>query len=66
MDFDIKVSKNLLELAELFGNEHPLYIVGGYVRNALLGQYNTDIDLASDLTPDEVRQCVAPFGYKVL
>ena len=66
MDFDIKVSKNLLELAKLFGSEHSLYIVGGYVRNALLGQYNTDIDLASDLTPDEVRQCVAPFGYKVL
>ena len=52
------ITPNLLKLARLFKKKGELYIVGGYVRNALLGIYETDIDLASKLTNDEVKEVV--------
>ena len=33
------ITPNLLKLARLFKKKGELYIVGGYVRNALLGIY---------------------------
>ncbi|MCK9574436.1 MAG: hypothetical protein WCX32_01025 [Clostridia bacterium] len=52
---NIIVPKELKILSSLFAlNGTPLYIVGGYVRNAVLGIYKTDIDTAADSTPEEV------------
>lgn len=49
----IEIPQKLKRLNELIP---PLYVVGGYVRNALLGICDTDIDLAGAFTPDEVEE----------
>lgn len=66
MNVNVYVPRDLQNLAEIFGEEHRLYIVGGYVRNAFLGACDTDIDIASDLSPDDVKSLVTPYGYKVV
>ena len=48
----IQVSENLMKLAKKLKNKAELFIVGGYVRNSLLGFTATDIDLCSKLTPE--------------
>ena len=54
----IKVSEELTELAKLFNkNGENLYIVGGFVRDAILGLKSTqknDIDLCSACRPDKL------------
>ena len=49
MPEELKILSSLFAL-----NGTPLYIVGGYVRNAVLGIYNTDIDTAASCTAEEV------------
>lgn len=45
----------------------PLYVVGGYVRNALLGAVSgTDIDLAAPYTPDEVTEMLQNSGFSAV
>lgn len=61
----IRVSNKLNNLAKLFGRETPIYIVGGYVRDCLLGVYNTDIDLSGALTPDEVAFRLEGTPYRI-
>ncbi len=49
------IPEELKEIAKLFPEQAPLYVVGGFVRDAI--QYNTasqDIDVASALTPPEL------------
>ena len=50
----ITVSENLVALAKKLKKYAPLYIVGGYVRNSLLGITPSDVDLASKLTPERL------------
>jgi poly(A) polymerase/tRNA nucleotidyltransferase (CCA-adding enzyme) len=47
--------KPVFEFARVF-NQHnaQLYVVGGAVRNALLGQKPSDFDFTTDATPDQV------------
>lgn len=52
----IEVPEHLIELANILKCKAPLYIVGGYVRNSLLGVFSNDIDLASSVTPNELKQ----------
>lgn len=61
----IKVSDNLRELASLFEKNGKLFIVGGYVRNALIGVNATDIDLASKLPPEKIVQILKDTKFKV-
>ena len=53
-----KLWKNDLELTQvvtaLEGDGRQIYLVGGCVRNAILGKEIRDIDLATELLPDEV------------
>ena len=53
-----KLWKNDLELTQvvtaLEGDGRQVYLVGGCVRNAILGKEIRDIDLATELLPDEV------------
>jgi tRNA nucleotidyltransferase/poly(A) polymerase len=52
---NIKYPKYLDELSRIFAdNGHTLYIVGGYVRDALLGYLSDDIDICSDALPEKV------------
>ena len=41
---------------------HDLHLVGGTVRDALLGRADSDLDLATDARPERVLELVAPFG----
>lgn len=59
------ITPNLMKLARLFKKKGDLYIVGGYVRNSLLGIYETDIDLASRLTNDEIKEILFGTKYEV-
>ncbi len=56
----IKHPKYLDELSEIFSqNGHTLYIVGGFVRDALMGRISDDIDICSDMHPDNVFKMLA-------
>lgn len=50
----MNIPKSLTELAKILSPLAPLYIVGGAVRDFLLGREYTDIDICSSATPDEV------------
>ena len=54
IDKKLPVSKEIRELSELFKqNGKRLYIVGGCVRDHLMGRDPDDIYLATDSLPDE-------------
>lgn len=46
------------ELARLFSEERPLYLVGGAVRDALLGRIPQDFDFTTAAEPAEVKAIV--------
>lgn len=49
--------KNYLELNLLFEkNNHSLFLVGGTVRDYLLGLPLTDMDVVTEATPDEIKE----------
>jgi tRNA nucleotidyltransferase (CCA-adding enzyme) len=54
----------LLQLASVF--PATLYAVGGAVRDSLLGFAPKDVDLASDMLPEEVARCLKNTGFVVL
>jgi poly(A) polymerase len=41
---------------------HKLHLVGGTVRDALMGRDDADLDFTTDARPDEVLRIVAPLG----
>ncbi len=51
------IDDNLTELAQIFDkNGFKLYIVGGFVRNALMGFCETDIDICSSAKVEDVER----------
>lgn len=51
----LELDSSLIKLAELFkSNGYTLYIVGGYVRDKLLGVENKDIDITSNMPYEDV------------
>lgn len=51
------------DLAERFRSAgHELYLVGGSVRDALLGRDAFDLDFTTDARPDQIKQVVDPVG----
>ncbi len=51
------MSDDVLELATLFAAEgHDLYLVGGSVRDALLGRDGRDLDFTTDARPDDIER----------
>ncbi|MBI3979007.1 MAG: HD domain-containing protein [Chloroflexi bacterium] len=54
------MNATLLALGEVF-HQHgrQLYLVGGTVRDRLLGRQSPDIDLTTDAPPDEIKRLVA-------
>lgn len=61
----IEVSNNLKRLAQLtYAQGHKLYVVGGYVRNMLLGYDINDIDIAGSMLVDDMQVLCESAGYK--
>jgi tRNA nucleotidyltransferase/poly(A) polymerase len=69
MRFDMPIPKDVIDIADIFKkSRHELYIVGGAVRDALIGKSIKDYDLATDATPDKVLSIIANAGrgYRTL
>lgn len=53
----------LKELGRLFADAgHELYLVGGSVRDALLGRLDTDLDFTTDARPEEMARMLRPWA----
>ena len=59
----VNIPENLTALASLF--PVPLYAVGGFVRDSLLGFNQSDIDVASSLPPEKVKSLLSGTEYEV-
>jgi poly(A) polymerase len=57
----LRVPEPLERLGEAFREAgHELYLVGGYVRDALLGRAHPDVDAATDAHPREIKRLLRP------
>ena len=59
-------SKNIFDVLQHGQNEAVVLFVGGCVRNALLGEDVSDIDLATKFTPQTVMALLKKAGIKVI
>ena len=51
------------ELGRLFADAgHELYLVGGSVRDALLGRLGTDLDFTTDARPEQIQRTVSAWA----
>tara|TARA_Y100000114_G_C11747458_1_gene322405 strand:- start:811 stop:1962 length:1152 start_codon:yes stop_codon:yes gene_type:complete len=63
----LTVPRDVKDLHKLFKkNKKELYVVGGAVRDALLGKKPKDFDLATDAKPNEVVEIVTKAGYNTI
>lgn len=59
------IDSELYELANIFGDKTPLYIVGGFVRDSIeFNKKPEDIDLAAACTPTEVENLLKNTRFK--
>jgi tRNA nucleotidyltransferase/poly(A) polymerase len=65
--FELHVPSDILAIKDVFKhNGNKLYIVGGAVRDAVLGKKPKDFDLATDAVPDVVEEIMNRAGFKTL
>ena len=63
----LNVPRDVKDLYKLFKkNNKELYVVGGAVRDALLGKKPKDFDLATDAHPNEVVSILTAGGYETI
>jgi tRNA nucleotidyltransferase/poly(A) polymerase len=64
---DMLIPDDIKQIKDVFvKNKRKLYIVGGAVRDAILGKTQKDYDLATDAVPDKVEEMMAKAGFKTL
>jgi tRNA nucleotidyltransferase/poly(A) polymerase len=64
---DMPIPTDIKQIKDIFvKNGYKLYVVGGAVRDALLGKAPKDWDLATDAVPDKVEEMMAKAGLKTL
>ena len=64
-NFKLKVPSDIVKLQKQFKkNGKKLYIVGGAVRDAILGKSPKDFDLATDAKPEETMKIGKDGGFK--
>ena len=63
---NIKEAKIIFSYLNEFGEESKVRFVGGCIRKALSGENIDDIDLATSLEPDEIKQRLAKNDVKVI
>lgn len=57
MQLNIELPLDLITLSSVFANNgHRLYLVGGAVRDAILGRDPKDLDVATDASPDRIEE----------
>ena len=62
----LELNQELIELNKEFKKKgKKLYVVGGYVRDYLLGKISTDIDICSSMTPQEIKDSIKSFDIDV-
>lgn len=60
---ELAASGPVSRLADAFQSAgHELAVVGGPVRDAFLGRTSTDLDFATDATPDQILAVIAPLA----
>jgi tRNA nucleotidyltransferase/poly(A) polymerase len=65
--FDIPIPRDIQQIQNIFKkNGYKLYVVGGAVRDALLGKTPKDYDLATDAVPDMVEDMMNKAGLRTL
>jgi len=65
--FNMNIPEDILKIKDVFKkNGYKLYVVGGAVRDALLGKTPKDFDLATDAVPDEVEKMMKAAGLRTL
>ena len=63
----MRIPSDVRKIHKLFKkNGHKLYVVGGAVRDAILGKSPKDFDLATDAKPDKVLSMVHKAGFKTI
>jgi tRNA nucleotidyltransferase (CCA-adding enzyme) len=61
-----KISKELVELSNIFKAQGvKLFIVGGFVRDSLLGFEPTDIDLASEISSEDLFKILDKTNFQI-
>ena len=60
---EINISNDLKNLAKAM--DKPLFIVGGRVRDSIIGYENSDIDIVSELKVDDMIKICKNLSYKV-
>ena len=63
---NIKEAKIIFSYLNIAGEESKVRFVGGCVRKALCGEFIDDIDLATSLEPEEVKQKLVSKNIKVI
>jgi len=64
---DIPIPENIIKIKDIFiKNGHKLFVVGGAVRDALLGKTPKDWDLATDALPDKVESMMAKADLRTI
>ncbi len=65
--FNIELPQDIIQIKDIFKkNGFKLYVVGGAVRDALLGKYPKDFDLATDAVPDKVEEMMQQAKLRTL
>jgi tRNA nucleotidyltransferase (CCA-adding enzyme) len=65
--FKLTIPSDIQEIKNVFKkNGFKLYVVGGAVRDALLGRSPKDFDLATDALPDKVEEMMKEAGFRTL
>jgi tRNA nucleotidyltransferase (CCA-adding enzyme) len=65
--FEMSIPEDIIKIKDIFkNNNYKLFVVGGAVRDSLLGKQPKDYDLTTDATPDEVETILNNSGYKTL
>jgi poly(A) polymerase len=58
------LSPDIVDLARRFDDEgHTLYLVGGSVRDAMLGRDSDDLDFTTDALPDDIERIGEPWAH---
>jgi tRNA nucleotidyltransferase (CCA-adding enzyme) len=64
---DMPIPSDIKQIKDIFvKNGYKLYVVGGAVRDALLGKAPKDFDLATDAVPDKVEEMMKAAGLRTI